>query len=156
MHKTLKAFLEGTHKDAADQVAQRALHLHYALSGPNGMLGNSYERGDAEAHTCVGHAHYQASAAFVLINTTKRYAFAAEVLEQMPPFDIVGDVGNQAQVVLNAAHFLAEADRIAAAYAERCAPTYSIVGITSVRILRGFHAAAAAHGLVAANLNAAA
>jgi len=156
MHKTLKAFLEGTHEDAADQVAQRALLLHASLSGPTGMLANAYQRGDAEAYTYAGHAHYQASAAFVVVNKAKGYPFAAEVLEQMPEFQIVGDVADPTQVVLAAAHFLEQAESIAAAYAERCAPTYSIAGCKSVRILRGFHAAHAAQGLTPANLNVAA
>lgn len=156
MHKTLKAFLEGTHEDAADQIAQRALLLHAALSGPTGLLANAYQRGDAEAHTYVSHAHYNASAAFVVVNAAKQYPFAAEVLEQMPEFQIVGDVGSEMQVVLSAAHFLAEAEGIVELFADRCAPTYSIAGCKSVRILRGFHAAQAAQGLVAANLNVAA
>lgn len=156
MHKTLKAFLEGTHDNAADQIAQRALLLHAALSGPTGLLANAYQRGDAEAHTYVSHAHYQASAAFVVVNAAKQYPFAAEVLEQMPEFQIVGDVGSEMQVVLSAAHLLRDAEAIAEAFAERCAPTCSVSGITSVRILRGFHAQQAAQGLVAANYNKAA
>jgi hypothetical protein len=156
MHKTLKAFLEGTHEDAADQIAQRALLLHAALSGPTGMIANAYQRGDAEAHQYASHAHYQASAAFVVVNAAKQYPFAAEVLERMPEFQIVGDVGSQMQVVLTAAHCLETAESIAAAFEDRCAPTYGISGCNSVRILRGFHAAQAAQGLVPANLNVAA
>lgn len=150
MHKTLKAFLAATHVDETDKLAQRALQLHFACVGDNGHIANAHERGDGEAYTEVCHAHYEASMAFVAINQTQDYPFAAEVLERFVVQAVETD-----QPAAVAAYFVGKAENTIAAYAERCKPVCRIHGITSVRILRGAHAVQAMVGVVPANANAA-
>ncbi len=146
MHKTLKAFVAATHVDETDKLAQRALVVHAACLGDNGLIANAHERGDGEAYTAICHAHYEASMAFVAINQTKDYPFAADVLARMAVQAVETD-----QPAAVAAYFVGKAECTIAAFAKRCAPVCKIHGITSVRILRGEHAAHAMRDVVPAN-----
>lgn len=146
MHKTLKDFVGATHVDATDKLAQRALKAFGTLSG---FIANAYNRGDAEAYTEVSRAHFEASGAFVLINRTKNYPFAKEILAHMA-VSIESD-----QPAAAAAYLVGNAEAIIEAFAHRCTPVCMVSGVTSVQILRGEHAAFAMRDVVPANANAA-
>lgn len=150
MHKTLKDFVAARHVDETDKLAQRALKLHFACIGDglglNGLIANAHERGDAEAYTEVCHAHYEATAAFVLINQTKDYPFAGELLDRIVVQAVAAD-----EPAAAAAYLVGKAENTVAAYAKRCAPVPRISGVTGVRILRGEHARHAMRGVVVAN-----
>jgi hypothetical protein len=145
MHKTLKDFVGAKLVDETDKLAQRALKAFGRCGGPTGLIANANARGDIDAYLMVSRAHFEASAAFVLINQTKNYPFAEEVLAHMA-------VSIEAeQPAAAAAYLVGNAEGIIEAFAHRCAPVCTISGVTSVYILRGEHAAFAMRDVVAAN-----
>lgn len=146
MHKTLKAFLDATNLDETDKLAQRALVAFRKCGGPTGLIANAYNRGDGEAYAEVSRAHYEASAAFVLINQHKDYPFAAELIAGMAVQAV-----NAQEPAAAAAYLIGLAENTIEAYANRCTPVCTITGIDSVRILRGEHAVEAMRGVVVAN-----
>ncbi len=146
MHKTLKDFLAAVLVDETDKLAQRALKIHFACIGASGLIANAHERGDGEAYTEVCKAHYEASLAFLAVNTVKDYDFAAEVVEQFAVDAVETD-----QPAAVAAFFVGKAENTIDTYAKRCAPVARISGCNSVRILRGEHARHAMRGVVVAN-----
>ncbi|MCC7531146.1 MAG: hypothetical protein IT342_21750 [Candidatus Melainabacteria bacterium] len=143
MHKTLKDFVGATHVDETDKLAQRALMAYGKCAG---MIANAYNRGDAEAYSEVSRAHYEASAAFVLINQHKAYPFADEVIAGMAVQAVSAE-----EPAAAAAYLIGAAETTIAAYAHRCTPVCMVSGIDSVRILRGAHAIEAMRDVVAAN-----
>jgi hypothetical protein len=143
MHKTLKAFLGATHAEETDKLAQRAL---IAFASCGALIANAYNRGDAEAYTEVSRAHYEASAAFVLINQHKVYPFADEVIAAMAVQAV-----NAEEPAAAAADLVGLAETTLAAYAHRCTPVCTMSGVDSVRILRGAHAVEAMRDVVVAN-----
>lgn len=146
MHKTVKDFVGAVHDDETDKLAQRALIVLGKCEGPRGLIANAHNRGDAEAWTAVSRAHYEASLAFVLIHQTKGYAFGDEVLAGIAVQSV--DAEDPAAA---AAYLVDIAEPAIEAYADRCTPVCTIAGISSVRMLRGQHAANALHGVVVAN-----
>lgn len=151
MQQSLKAFVEGFQFEPVDSYAQRAIIAQRTLAR---FVGNAYIRGDAEAFDRCQEAQNATFIGFALAHRIRKYAFASEISPQIDA--VVASLIDVGDPLLEAASLVETAEREIEALKRRCAPTYSVQGLTNVAILRGAHCTHAVTGLRAHNDNKAA
>jgi hypothetical protein len=150
MHEAVQSFLNKGTADPTDLLAKRALR---AIFGLQGLEENFRVRGIAELLNNVGHSLQVASGGFVLVNISKNYGFAEEVIPGATAFTAEVEGAVQDDHFAMAQEQIEFAEQLLAALSQYYYPVLIIRGVRSVQILLGDFAAAAAAQMKLANDN---
>jgi hypothetical protein len=146
MFQSQKAFLNGKHTNAFDQLAQRALVVDAKLAA---LQINAYNLGNSEAHEACRRARNAAFIAFALAHKERRYGFATDIAAHIDAVSqgIVTETGLE-----QCGNLVGQAES-AAQELQPLLPGVCQVSGGGVTILRGDHAVLAMRGTIPVNDN---
>lgn len=150
MNEAVQSFLNKATIDPADLLAKRALEAIFNLQA---LEENFRARGIAALVNEVVQSQRVASGVFVLVNISKNYGFADEVIPGATAFTAEVKANVEGDHFAMAQEQIEFAEHLLTALSQYYYPVLIIRGVRSVQILRGDYAVAAAARMRLANDN---